>query len=65
MRVLDARQAEIADLQVAVLVDEDIARLKIAVHDACRVNVFETAQDLVEEVLYELFFERARSEESV
>lgn len=65
LRVLDARQSEVADLQVAVLVDEDVAGLEVAMDHAGGVDVFETAQDLVEEVLYELFFKRARGEEAV
>ena len=63
--VLDAGEAEVADLEVAVLVDEDVAGLEVAVHDAGRVHVLESAQDLVEEVLYELFLERPRREEAV
>lgn len=65
LRVLDTRQPEVADLQVAVLVDQDVARLEVAVHDAGRMDVFQSTKDLVEEVLYELFFEGARGEEAV
>jgi len=38
--VLDSREAEVANLEIAVLVDEDVARLEIAVNNASRVHVF-------------------------
>ncbi len=38
---------------------------KIAVHDARRVDIFETAQNLVEEILDELLLEGAGGEEAV
>lgn len=59
LRVLNARQAEVTDLQVAVLVHENITRLQVPVDDAGRVDILEPAQDLVEEVLDELGLERA------
>lgn len=65
LRVLDAREPEVADLEVAVLVDEDVGGLEVAVHDAGAVDVFEAAKDLVEEVLDELLFEGAGGEETV
>lgn len=40
--VLDPGQTEVADLKVAVLVDEDVAGLEIAVDDTCRVDILET-----------------------
>lgn len=40
--ILDTGQTEIADLEVAVLVDEDVAGLEIAVDDAGRVDILET-----------------------
>lgn len=40
--VLDTREAEIADLEVAVLVYEDIAGFEITMDDASRVDVFQT-----------------------
>ncbi len=43
LRVLDARQAEVADLQVAVLVDQDVAGFQVAMHDARRVHVFQAS----------------------
>jgi hypothetical protein len=39
---LDAGQTEVADLEIAVLVDEDIAGLKIAMDDTCGVDIFKT-----------------------
>jgi hypothetical protein len=63
--VLDAGEAEVADLQVTVLVDEDVAGLQVAVHDAGRVHVLQAAQDLVEEVLDELLLQRPRGQEAV
>lgn len=65
LRVLDAREPEVADLEVAVLVDEDVGGLEVAVHDAGAVDVFEAAKDLIEEVLDELLFEGAGGEEAV
>ena len=65
LRVLDPSQAEIADLQIAVLVHEDVAGLEVSVHDAGGVHVFQSAQDLVEEVLDELLLERPGGEETV
>ncbi len=41
LRVLNSRQPEVADLQIAVLVHQDVTRLQIAVDYACRVNVFQ------------------------
>jgi len=38
--VLDSREAEVANLEITVLVDEDVARLEIAVNNASRVHVF-------------------------
>ena len=42
LRILDSRQAEIADLQIAVLINQDVARLQVSVDDAGRVDVFQT-----------------------
>lgn len=41
--VLDARQAEVADLEIAILVDEDVAGLQVSVDDTGRVDVFQAA----------------------
>jgi hypothetical protein len=46
-----AREAEIANLQLAVGVDEQVARLEIAVQHVGRVDVLEAAQNLVDEGL--------------
>ena len=46
-----AREPEIADLELAVRVHEQIARLEIAVQHVGRVDVFETAERLVNEGL--------------
>lgn len=35
LRVLDTREAKVADFEVAILVDEDIARLQVTVDDPC------------------------------
>lgn len=40
LRVLDSCETEIANLQITVLVDQDIARLQVSVNDAGGVNVF-------------------------
>ena len=65
LRVLYPRETKITDLEIAVLIDEDVAGLQVAVDDTGGMHVFEPAQDLVEEVLDELFLERAGREESV
>lgn len=57
--ILNTCQTEVADLQVAVLVNQNITRFQVAVDDACGVNVFKTPHDLVEEVLDELLLERS------
>ena len=44
-------QAKVADLELAVGVDEQVAGLEIAVEDVGRVDVLQTAQDLVDEGL--------------
>jgi hypothetical protein len=78
--VLYTGEAEVADLQIAVLVDQNIARLQIAVDDSGGVDVFQSAlgkladpchcrfatyQDLVQEVLNKLLLEGSRGEQTV
>lgn len=46
LRILDAREAEIANLQVAVLVDQDVAGLQVTMNNTCGVDVFEAALSL-------------------
>ena len=41
LRVLNTGQAEVADLQIAVFVDENVAGLEIAVDNTSRVNVLQ------------------------
>ena len=48
-----AREPEVADLEVAVGVEQQVGRLEVAVQHARRVDVLEAAQELVEEVLRE------------
>lgn len=43
LRVLNAGQTKIANLQVAVFVNEDIAGLEITVHDPGGVDIFQTS----------------------
>ena len=43
---LDARDAEVADLDAAVAVDEDIRRLDVAVHDAFGVGMADAVEQL-------------------
>jgi hypothetical protein len=45
------RQAKVANLQLAISIDEQISRLEVAVQDIGRMNVFQAAQDLVDEGL--------------
>lgn len=43
LRVLDPREAKVANLQVAVLVDQDIARFEVSVDNAGRMDVFQAS----------------------
>eukprot|EP00962_Isochrysis_galbana_P009630 scaffold2684_cov124-Isochrysis_galbana.AAC.11 len=52
-----ARQPKVANLQVTILVDQEIAWFQIAVQHMGRMERMDTAQDLVEEVLKMLFRE--------
>jgi hypothetical protein len=65
LRVRQPRQTEIANLEVAVLVDKNVGRLEVTVNDSGRVDVLETTEDLVQEVLDELLLERPGGEETV
>jgi hypothetical protein len=40
--ILDTGQTEVADLQIAILVDQDVAGLEIAVDNACGVDILES-----------------------
>ena len=54
LRVLNTGETEVADLEVAVLVDEDIAGLEITVNDSCRVNIFQSALEATsDKILFE------------
>jgi hypothetical protein len=46
-----ARQAKIANLELAIGIDEQVARLQVAVQHVGRVDILEAAQDLVDEGL--------------
>ena len=46
-----SRETKVTDLEVAVRVDEQIARLDVPVHNVGRVHEKEAAQELVHEVL--------------
>ena len=43
LRILDSSKAKVANFEVAVFVDQDIAGLEISVDDAGAVNVFQTS----------------------
>lgn len=45
--VLDSGETEIADLQVTILIDQDIAWFQITMDDACRVHVFQPSLDSI------------------
>ena len=47
LRVLYTCQAEVADLEVAILVHEDVGGFEVSVDDAGRVDVFQTALEFV------------------
>jgi hypothetical protein len=42
---------QIPDFEITILIEEDIARLKITMDDACGMNIFESPKHLIEEVL--------------
>ncbi len=42
LRILNTGETEVADLEIAVLIDEDVARLEIAMDDTCRMDILET-----------------------
>lgn len=43
LRILDSGETEVTDLQIAILVDENVAGLQVSVDNACRVDIFQTA----------------------
>ena len=45
LRILDTRKTKVANLQIAVLVDEDVGGLEVSVHDASGVDVFQATLD--------------------
>lgn len=63
--VLDPRQAKITDLEIAILVYQDVAGLQVSVDHPRRVHVFEPPEDLVQEVLHELFLQRSSLQQPV
>ena len=48
--LFEGRKAEVSDLEVEVLVDEDVLQLEVAVHDRLRLEVLERIKHLAEEV---------------
>jgi hypothetical protein len=42
LRILDTGQTEVTDLQIAVLVDQDVAGLEITMDNTCRVDILES-----------------------
>jgi hypothetical protein len=51
------RASEIPYLEVAVLIQQDVTRLKVSVYDPSRVDVLEGSEDLIEEVLDMLYLQ--------
>src|ERR1039457_7374514 len=49
LRRFGMRDAEVADLDAAILVDHDVRRFDIAVHDAGRVRVAEGVEQLADD----------------
>ena len=50
-RAVSASKAEVANLELTVRVDEEVTRLEIAMEDVGRMNVFKTAERLIDEGL--------------
>lgn len=46
-----SREAEIANLQLAIGIDEQVSRLQVTVKDIGRVDIFQSAQNLVDKGL--------------
>lgn len=46
-----SREAEIANLQLAISIDEQVSRLQVTVKDIGRVNIFQSTQNLVDKGL--------------
>jgi hypothetical protein len=44
---LNTGETEIADLEIAVLIDEDVGRLKITMDDTCRVDILKSTLETV------------------
>lgn len=42
LRILYTSETEVANLEIAVLIDEDVAGLQVAMHDTSGVDVFQT-----------------------
>ena len=43
LRVLDAGETEVTDLQIAVLVDQDIRGLQVPMNDSSRMDIFQSS----------------------
>ena len=56
-------QPEVADLEVAVGVQEDVGGLQVPVEDVGRVNVFQSPENLIEEIANVVRGEFLRSEQ--
>lgn len=50
-RGVTSGKTKITDLEFAISIDQEVTGLEIAVQDVCRVNVFQTAQSLINERL--------------
>jgi hypothetical protein len=48
---LDSGKTEIANLEITVLIDKNVAGLEITMYDTCGVDIFETTLDYVSCVL--------------
>ena len=44
-------RAEVADLEFQFIVNEEVSRIDVAVHNVSRVDVFQAAKDLVDKML--------------
>ena len=42
-------EAEVADLQLAVSIHQEVSRLQVPMEDVCGMNILEAAQSLIEE----------------
>ena len=62
---LETGKPEVADLEVALLVDQEVGRLKVAMDDAAAVKVLDALEQLVEHIRHVVVAEVVRADDGV